>query len=95
MITIKLITIPMMTRRDKREISFHDKFEILPIDQKVNFCNFSAEVKYDKTETIALVKLPNINPTIRIAIVSFNFWETNKTAIQTKKLPKLEANTNP
>ena len=24
---------------------FQDKFEILPIDQKVNFCNFSAEVK--------------------------------------------------
>ena len=95
MITMKLIPIPMITKSDKREISFHDKFEMLPMDQNVNFCNFSAEVKYDKTETIALVKLPNINPTIRIAMVSFNFWETNKTAIKTKKLPKLEAKTNP
>lgn len=40
---------------------------------------------------MALVKLPNIKPTINIAIVSRNLWETAKTANKTKKLPRLEA----
>ena len=42
-----------------------------------------------------LVKLANIKPTIKIAIVSRNLCETAKTAIKTKKLPKLEAKTIP
>ena len=44
-ITIKLSQITIIKKKYKREISFQDKFEILPIDQNVNFCNFSAEVK--------------------------------------------------
>ena len=40
---------------------------------------------------MALVKLPNIKPTIRMAIVLRKLWETDKTANKTKKLPKLEA----
>jgi hypothetical protein len=44
--------------------------------------------------TIALVKLPN-NPTINIAIVSRNFWDTNNTAIKTIELPMVEAKTTP
>ena len=40
---------------------------------------------------MALVKLANIKPTIKIAIVSRNRCETAKTANKTKKLPKLEA----
>jgi hypothetical protein len=41
-----------------------------PIDQNVNFRNSSAVLKYVRIPTIALVKLPNINPTINIAMVS-------------------------
>lgn len=40
---------------------------------------------------MALVKLPNINPTIKIAIVSRNRFAIIKTEISTIKLPKLEA----
>ena len=35
--------------------------------------------------------LPNINPIIRIAIVSLTLLETAKTASKTRKLPKLAA----
>lgn len=44
---------------------------------------------------IALVKLPNINPTIKIAIVSLIRCETAKTAIKTNELPKHDAKTIP
>ena len=93
--TKKLMLSPMNVRIPNKLTSFQLKLAKLPIDQKVNFCNCSAVEKYVKTETIALVKLPNINPTIRIAIVSFSFWETSKTAIKTKALPKPEAITIP
>ncbi|MNR27452.1 hypothetical protein D3C85_1447270 [compost metagenome] len=42
-----------------------------------------------------MVKLPNINPTIKIAIVSLNRCETNKTSSKTSVLPKVEAKTIP
>jgi hypothetical protein len=41
------------------------------------------------------VKLLNINPTIKIESVSFNFLETKKTKDNTNKLPKMEANNIP
>ena len=40
---------------------------------------------------MALVKLPNIKPTISIAMVLRKLCETDKTANKTRKLPKLEA----
>ena len=85
----------MLTQIDKIEMEVHDKLPKFPIDQKVNFCNCSAVLKYVKVPTIALVKLPNINPTIKIAMVSRNCCDTTKTANKTKKLPKLEAITIP
>ena len=39
---------------------------------------------------MADAKLPNIRPTIKIAIVSFNFLETIKIKIKTKKLPNAD-----
>ena len=42
---------------------------------------------------MAAVILPNINPIIKIAIVSRTFDDTTKTAKSTKKLPKLAAMT--
>ena len=45
--------------------------------------------------TIALVKLANISPTIKIAMVSRSRWETNKTASKTIVLPKQEARIMP
>ena len=44
---------------------------------------------------MAFVILPNIKPTIKIATVSLNRLEKAKTAINTIKLPKLEAITIP
>ena len=69
----------------------HDRFPILPIDQKVYFCNCSAELKYVKTLTIAPVKLLNINPTIKIDMVSRRLCDTINIITKTNKLPKQEA----
>ncbi len=44
---------------------------------------------------MAPVKLPNIKPIIKIDMVFFNFRATSITALNTKKAPKLAANTNP
>jgi len=82
---------PIKTQIDRIIIDCHDKLPKFPSDQKVNFCNCSAVLKYVRTPTIALVKLENISPTIRIAIVSRSFWETTKIASNTKVLPKHDA----
>ena len=44
---------------------------------------------------MALVKLPNIRPTINIAMVSRRRWDTKRTAIKTRKLPMQEDSTIP
>lgn len=44
---------------------------------------------------MAAVMLANINPIIRIAMVSLTLSDTIKTASRTKKLPKLAAITKP
>lgn len=54
-------------------------------------CNCSAVLKYDNTLTTAAVMLPNINPMMRMAIVSLTLLETANTANNTKKLPRLAA----
>ena len=86
---------PIDTQTAKIIIEDHDKLPKFPIDQKVNFCNCSAELKYARTPTIALVKLPNIKPTIRIAIVSRNRCDTAKTVSNTIELPMVDAKTTP
>ena len=73
---------------DNTKILSQDKFPRLPIDQKVNFCNCSAEPKYVSTLTIALAKLLNINPTINIVAVSRNRLDTRIIKSKTKVKPK-------
>ena len=87
----KLSNNPMATQMDKREMDVQDKLPRFPKDQNVNFCNCSAVLKYVSVPTMALVKLPNISPTIKMAMVSRNRWETAKTASKTVKLPRLDA----
>ena len=86
---------PMPTQTVRITIEDHDKLPKFPMDQNVNFCNCSAELKYVRTPTMALVKLPNISPTIKMAIVSRSLWETTKTASNTMELPIVEAKTTP
>ena len=62
-----------------------------PIDHKVNAFNAPAPEIDSRIETRAEVKLPNINPTINIAIVSRIRFAITKTDKSTMKLPKLEA----
>ena len=57
---MKLKNKPITTELVRITMEFQDKFPKFPKDQKVNFCNCSAELKYESTPTKALVKLPNI-----------------------------------
>ena len=85
------ITRPTATEVLKIIIDVHDRLPRFPNAQKVNFCNCSAVLKYVSVPTMALVKLPNISPTINIAVVSRSFRETARTANSTTKLPRHDA----
>src|SRR6476469_6970523 len=86
---------PIATEIPSIMIENNERLPRFPNAQKVNFCNCSAVLKNVSTPTIALVKLPNISPTINIAIVSRSLRETTNTASRTNKLPKQEAMTIP
>ncbi len=50
----------------------------------------SSVLKYSKIETIAPVKLPNINPNIRRIVTSFTLQETDKINNKTSSDPAIE-----
>ena len=50
-------------------------------------------LKYDKMDTTAVVKLPNISPIIKMAMVSLILKVTARTAKSTRKLPRPAATT--
>lgn len=81
----------METATNKMLIFCQDKFPMLPKLQKVNFCNFSAELKNVNTETMAPAKLLNINPAINMVMVSRKNLDIKSTNSNTEKLPKQEA----
>src|SRR5690606_38259928 len=83
--------IPVNQNIDNIDTSSQDRFPRLPKDQKIYCCNCEAGLKYASTLTTAAVRLANINPIIRMAMVSRNFAEASKTASSTSKLPILEA----
>ena len=76
-------------------ISSQPRLPKLPNVQKTYCCKFSALLKYANTLIIAAVKLPNINPIMRIDMVFFTFFATIITAPSTKKAPRLAANARP
>src|SRR5690606_2699918 len=82
---------PVNQNIDKIKTSSHDRFPRLPKDQKIYCCSWEAGLKYANTLTTAAVRLANINPIIKMAMVSRSLAEARSTASNTSKLPMLEA----